>query len=165
MDHSALLRKTAAEHVKDGYTVYTEGQNSFALKGKAGTLSGKPDVVAVKDAAGWVVDTKTGSPKASDRIQVMIYMWALPKANPAFAGVTFDGKVVYKYGCYNTIKADEIDAVFVNRVAELMREVCGAGEPHKAPSFGECKYCPIAFEDCGDRVKMEKVHQGVTDEF
>ena len=50
-------------------------------------------MVAVKDIEGWVIDTKTGSPKTSDRVQVMIYMWALPKAIPAFAGVTFHGKV------------------------------------------------------------------------
>ena len=98
MDHSAMLRKTAADHEKEGYRVHTESQNMFALKGKTGTLSGKPDVVAVKDMEGWVVDTKTGSPKASDRVQVMIYMWAMPKAIPAFAGVRFHGKVVYKIG-------------------------------------------------------------------
>jgi CRISPR/Cas system-associated exonuclease Cas4 (RecB family) len=164
MDHSALLRKTAAEQQKDGSEVYTEGQNLFMLKGKTGTLSGKPDVVAVKEKCGLIVDTKTGSPKASDRIQVMIYMWALPKANPAFAGVTFDGMVVYKTG-YNIIMADEIDEIFVKRVAELMKEVCGEAEPHKAPSFGECKYCPVAPEDCAERVKAEKVHLGETDEF
>src|SRR5262245_28619713 len=74
MDHSALLRKTAADHRSDGFDTYAEGQNLFTLKGRSGTLSGKPDVVAVRGSGGWVVDTKTGSPKASDRIQVMIYM-------------------------------------------------------------------------------------------
>jgi hypothetical protein len=110
MDHAAMLRKRASEHEMDGYKVFTKGQNMFALKGKLGTLSGKPDVVAVKGLEGWVVDTKTGSPKASDRIQVMIYMWALPKAIPAFAGVTFHGKVVYKCG-HSIIMPDEVDAV------------------------------------------------------
>ena len=120
--HTALLRQTAAEHEKQGYTIYTEGQNLFTLKGKIGTLSGKPDVVAVKDTAGWVVDAKTGWPKASDRIQVMIYMWALPQTNPAFARVTFDGRVVYKTG-YNIITSDEIDRAFVRQVGELMLRV------------------------------------------
>ena len=164
MDHSALLRKAVADHEKKEYKVYTEGQNLFALKGKSGTLSGKPDVVAVKNAMGWVVDTKTGSPKASDRIQVMLYMWALPKTNPAFAGVTFEGKVSYKC-CYNLITPDEIDAVFVQRVAELMKEICGDNEPHKAPSFGECQYCPVTGKDCTDRVETERAYQGVTEEF
>jgi len=164
MDHSAMLRKTAAEHEKDGSEVFTEGQNLFVLKGKHGTLSGKPDVVAINNKAGLVVDTKTGSPKASDRIQVMLYMWALPKTNPAFAGVRFDGMVVYKTG-YSLITADEVDAVFIKRVGDLMKEVCGDSEPHKAPSFGECKYCPIAPEDCADRAQTQKVYEGETDEF
>jgi hypothetical protein len=164
MDHSALLRMSATQHEKEDYKVHTEGQNMFVLKGKAGTLSGKPDVVAVKDLEGWVVDTKTGSPKASDRVQVMIYMWALPKTNPAFAGVTFQGKVVYKNG-YIVIRSDEIDEIFVKRLGDLMKEICGEAEPHKAPSYGECQHCPITPEDCADRAQAMKIHEGETNEF
>ena len=51
MDHSAMLRRTASEHEGEGCKVFTEGQNLFALKGKVGTLSGKPDVVAIKAKA------------------------------------------------------------------------------------------------------------------
>ena len=46
-----------------------------------------------------------------------------------------------------------------------MKEICGEAEPHKAPSFGECQYCPITPEDCADRVVGAKAHQGETDEF
>lgn len=164
MDHSALLRKCATEYERQGYSVFVEGQNLFTLKGKSGTLSGKPDVVAAKEESGWIVDTKTGSPKASDRIQVMIYMWAFPKTNPAYAGVRFAGKVIYKSG-YNIVTADEVDAVFVKRVGELIREVCGTVEPHKAPSFGECQYCPITTENCPERVESSQVHEGLTEDF
>ncbi len=164
MDHSAMLRKTAADHEKEGYEVRTEGQNMFALKGKAGTLSGKPDVVAVKDLAGWVVDTKTGSPKASDRVQVMIYMWALPKAIPAFKDVTFHGKVVYKTG-YSIITPEEVDTLFIKMVSDLMKQICAEDEPRKAPSFSECQHCPITVEDCPDRAGAVKVYEGETDEF
>lgn len=164
MDHSAMLRTAAARHENEGHTVFTESQNTFVLKGRTGTLSGKPDVVAVKDMEGWVIDTKTGAPKASDRVQVMIYMWALPKVIPAFAGVRFHGKVVYKTG-YLIIAPEEVDAIFVKRVADLMKEVCGEAEPHKAPTFSECQHCPITVEDCADRVGAAKVFLGETDEF
>lgn len=164
MDHSALLRKAVSEHEDQGFTVYVEGQNRFSLKGKAGTLSGKPDVVAVNEAVGWIIDAKTGAPRASDRIQVMVYMWALPRTNPIFAGVHFTGKVVYKSG-YNIVTADEIDSEFIRRVAELLKEVCGDAEPRKAPSFGECQYCPVTSSDCADRVDTPNIHEGVTDEF
>jgi hypothetical protein len=86
----------------------------------------------------------------------------LPKTNPAFADVTFDGMVVYKTG-YSVITASEIDEVFVKRVGELMKEVCGESEPHKAPSFGECQFCPLTPEDCVDKVGAAKAHQGESD--
>ncbi len=164
MDHTALIRKVAQDHESQEYKVWTEGQNVFALKGKSGTLSGKPDVVAVNGHSGWVVDTKTGSPKASDRIQVMLYMWAMPRTNPAFEQVTFDGKVIYKTG-YTIITADEIDPVFIKRIGELMKEICGEDEPHKAPSYGECQHCPVTPEDCAERVQTEEAYHGETDEF
>jgi hypothetical protein len=46
-----------------------------------------------------------------------------------------------------------------------MKEVCGEAEPHKAPSFAECRHCPITAEDCADRAGSEKVYEGETDEF
>ena len=63
------------------------------------------------------------------------------------------------------VSAEEIDPVFVRRVRELMREICGYQEPHKAPSYGECLHCPLTPEDCGDRVVTERAYQGETDEF
>ena len=163
-EHAALLRQTAAQHEKEGYAVHTEGQNLFALKGKIGTLSGKADVVAVNGTEGWVVDTKTGSPKASDRVQVLIYMWALPKTIPAFKDVTFHGKVIYKSG-YSIIGSEEVDAAFIKKVSDLMKVVCGEAEPRKAPSYAECQHCPITVEDCPERAGAMKVYEGETDEF
>jgi hypothetical protein len=164
IDHSAMLRKVAAEHEAEGLEVFTEVQNAFNLKGRIGTLAGKPDVVAVNGKVGLITDTKTGTPKASDRVQVLTYMWALPKTNPAFADVKFDGRVVYKTG-YVLIPAEEAGEVFIRQVCDLMRVICGDAEPHKAPSFKECKFCPIGPEDCVDRVQGELSHHGETDEF
>jgi hypothetical protein len=48
---------------------------------------------------------------------------------------------------------------------DLMKEVCGEAEPHKAPSFTECQHCPITAEGCADRVVAVKVYEGETDEF
>jgi hypothetical protein len=164
MEHAALLRKTATEYEEEGYKVHTEGQNMFALKGKVGTLSGKPDMVAVEGVEGWVVDTKTGWPKLSDQMQVMLYMWALPKTVPAFAGVRLYGKVVYKVGCC-VVRPEEIDTTFITTVSDLMKVVCGEAEPRKAPSYTECQHCSITVEDCADRAGAVRVYEGETDEF
>lgn len=165
VEHAALLRKAAAEYDAEGYTVFVENQNRFTLRGRTGTLAGKPAIVAVKKAegVGWVIDTKTGLPKASDRAQVMLYMWAL-RRNPAYAGVRLSGRVQYK-ARYNLIAPEEVDVLFSARVAEMMKEVCGDAEPRKAPNFKECEFCPLTSEDCPDRVESEVVYAGVTEEF
>ncbi|MBN9121456.1 MAG: PD-(D/E)XK nuclease family protein [Planctomycetes bacterium] len=164
VEHTALIRRTAADFASLGYTVTVESQNQFTLAGRLGTLAGRPDLVAVKGDEGWIIDGKTGQPKGSDRVQVMLYMWALQKANPAYAGVRFRGRVEYK-ARYGIIDPGEADTAFVTRVAGLMREVCGPNEPRKAPSYRECQSCPLTPDDCGDRVDTEAIFAGVTEEF
>lgn len=164
LDHTGLLRKAAAQYKEEGYTVFVEDQNQFVLKGKHGSLAGKPDIAAVRGGEGLILDGKTGQPRASDRLQVMLYMWALPLAVPAFKEVRFSGRVQYR-ARYTLITPDEVNAEFRSRVGELMRQVCGPTPPHKAPAFRECRHCPLAPEDCGDRVTTEAVYAGVTEEF
>jgi len=164
LEHTNLIRRTAAEFTGKGYAVTVENQNQFVLSGKVGTLAGKPDLVAVQGDEGWITDAKTGQPRGSDRLQVALYMWALPKANPVYAGVRFRGRVEYKCR-YGLVAAEEVDAEFAARVADLMREVCGTDPPRKSPSFRECQFCPLTPDDCLDRIETEAVLVGVTDEF
>ena len=49
----------------------------------------------VLSCASLCVDVKTGSPKASDQVQVMLYMYLLPLARPEYQGATIAGQVVY----------------------------------------------------------------------
>lgn len=163
-DHTAVVHRAAADFESKGYTVLTERQNQFTLVGKTGTLAGRPDVVAIQGEDGWIIDGKTGQPRASDRVQVMLYMWALKKANPVFAGVRFKGRVEY-LSRYNLIDSEEVDGTFVALVADTMKLICGPDAPRKAPSFEECRCCPLTREDCADRVEAEAVLAGVTDEF
>jgi hypothetical protein len=78
--------------------------------------------------------------------------------------VTLHGKVVYKTG-WSVIHPEEVDEVFVKRLGDLMKEVCGEAEPRKAPSYAECLHFPITAEDCADRSDAVNVYQGETDEF
>ena len=80
-DHNQLLHRRKGELEKMGHTVYIEDQNKFTLKGKTGIdLGGKADIVGVNGIEAVVEDAKTGSPKNSDHIQVLIYMMVLPLA-------------------------------------------------------------------------------------
>ena len=44
---------------------------------------------------GTIIDAKTGEESASHMIQLLIYMYALPKALPQYGNVKFEGKIIY----------------------------------------------------------------------
>ena len=87
MNHTALLNDVRDMLEAEGRRVFMESQNYFNLRGSSGTvLGGKPDLVAVDDdGRAEIIDIKTGQPRASDNVQVMIYMYALPHI-PQFRG-------------------------------------------------------------------------------
>ena len=78
--HTEGVIDTRAAWEREGYTVFTESQNSFALRGKTATLGGKPDLIARKGSQGVILDVKTGKPSPSHGVQVMLYMYAVPRA-------------------------------------------------------------------------------------
>lgn len=55
-------------------------------------LAGQPDIIAAApDGMLTIYDAKTGVPKDSDAMQVLIYMYALPRvAGSKWVGRTFD---------------------------------------------------------------------------
>ena len=59
--HTELVNKERESRERLGYEVFTEGQNSFRLRGRAATLAGKPDLIAVKGQDVVIIDAKTGS--------------------------------------------------------------------------------------------------------
>ena len=50
---------------------------------------------AILSCASLCVDVKPGSPKASDQVQVMLYMYLLPLACPEYQGLTITGQAGY----------------------------------------------------------------------
>ena len=98
MNHTALLNKVRARLEQEEKAVYIEGQNHFTLRGSSGTvLAGKPDLISISAQKERTIhDIKTGQPRTSDQIQVMIYMYALPRALKQYKGMAFDGMVGYK---------------------------------------------------------------------
>ncbi|MEE8373017.1 MAG: PD-(D/E)XK nuclease family protein, partial [Dehalococcoidia bacterium] len=94
IDHAALLREIR-EKLDPQYAIFLEAQNRFRLQGKESgiVVGGKPDLIAIKGDHGLVCDAKTGQPRPSDHVQVMIYMWAIPLAFRQYRTMKFDGKV------------------------------------------------------------------------
>ncbi len=153
-DHAQLLRARKAELEAEGFTVYVEDQNSFTLMGETGIeVSGKPDLVAIRGQEAYVEDCKTGTPRHSDHFQVLVYMLALPHVEGPWKGRKLDGRIIYG-GTVVDVPASKIDA----DLRELFRKtvlMIGGPEPaHRAPSWGECRYCDISQADCPERIDI-----------
>jgi len=94
--HAEMVRTRADALRAEGYEVYVEDQNKFCLRGRAATLGGVPDLVALKDAPdggreALVVDCKSGRQRNSDFFQVLTYMLVLPLTHPALRDATGPG--------------------------------------------------------------------------
>ena len=60
--HAALLSQIQDEWRQRKFSLWLEGQNYFKLRGSCAVLAGKPDMIAVRDRIGVVVDAETGRP-------------------------------------------------------------------------------------------------------
>ena len=124
--HAELVRARKDTLEKLGFEVFTEDQNSFKLEvvpfkqqpvgGCSYTkynivnpfvISGKPDIIALgkeENMTGEMVsialieDIKSGKPKTSHSVQVLLYMLLVPMALSRYKDMNFSGTVVYKPG-------------------------------------------------------------------
>lgn len=161
--HTALLRTLRTRFEADGYAVRTENQNSFRLTGASGiSLGGKPDLIAINGATALVIDAKTGSPKASDNVQVLIYMWALPTVFREFRDKSLTGVVAYP-DHEVTISASAVTDEFTTSLLRLIGRVGSQPKPQRVPSGNECRFCKITSADCADRVEAATAHAVVAD--
>ena len=117
-------------------------QNHFALRGGAGTLGGQPDLVARMGETGAIIDAKTGKPSPSHLAQVILYMYAVPRAIGRRQGVVFDGQVACADYVVD-IPASAVDDRFMERLSQLIGRLASDAPVRKIPSPGECRFCPI----------------------
>ena len=96
IDHTALLAETRITFKENGRIVHTEAQNSFRLEGATVTISGKPDLIitsASDPTYVLIIDVKTGQECPSHAAQLMIYLYALPKALQQYRDAKIGGEV------------------------------------------------------------------------
>lgn len=137
----------------EGYAVGVEDDNAFRFEGKAATLAGKPDLVAIREDEVLTIDEKSGQPRPSDAWQVRIYMFVLPLARRELrGGYQFKGLVEYRDGMEEVARPTSGE---IAKITDLMK-VLGNREvvPPRTPSVRECSFCDIA--NCPDR-KAETV--------
>ena len=164
VDHAEMLSARACELRRQGYEVFVEAQNDFKLDGKNGArLSGKADIVAIRDDDALIVDCKTGGDKNSDKIQVLLYMLALPINVTHCRGTILRGEVQYSSGVVH-LPPERVDAKLRARLKVFMDVAASHQEPNKTPSWSECGFCGLTTADCTDRV-LEAPQPSETDLF
>ncbi len=163
IEHTAARNKYQEMLEGRGFDVSTESQNSFHLKGRTATVGGKPDLIAVKGNHGIIVDIKTGQPRTSDHVQVMLYMYAVSKAFPEkYKDVVLEGRVVYGEREVS-VPSSAVDGKFVERFSELIRRLASNVPSRRVPSYGECGFCKIPVSECPDRVDKDSSSAAVDD--
>ena len=164
LNHTALLNQHRKQWELQGYSVLTEGQNSFNLRGSSAVLAGRPDLVARRRDQITVIDVKTGRPSQAHTAQVLIYMYALPRALERYKGLNIDGQVAYPDQVIN-IPAFVVDGRFVEDLGSLIRRLASQMPARRVPSPGECRFCEITPADCPDRADDDSQEEGTTNDF
>ena len=163
LNHTALLNKRKANWKHGGFDVNIEGQNSFQLQGRSATLAGQPDLITQRDGQAVIVDVKTGEDSASHVVQVMIYLYAIPRALEQYRNLELRGQATYLDHTVR-IPAEAVDDQFIQNLGALIRRLAADKPPTRVPSRQECRFCDISALDCPDRVDEERQPEKLTTE-
>ena len=134
LDHTALLNEHITNWEVGGLDVDVEAQNRFELRGKSATLAGRPDLVARRDDEAVIVDAKTAQENPSHVVQVMIYLYAVPKTLEKYRNLKPKGQVTYRDHTVR-IPADAVNDPFVQNLGTLIRRL-SADEPARRSPAG-----------------------------
>ena len=127
-------------------------------------LAGKPDLVVRRRDQITVIDAKSGRPSPAHAIQVLIYMYALPRALERYRGLSMSGQVAYPDHVVD-IAANAVDASFVGNLGGLITRLASQIPARRVPSPAECRFCEITPADCPERADEGSLEEGTTDDF
>jgi len=162
VQHTELLQKVIAERQTAGWTCRVE--SFFRVPGQHAVVSGKCDLILQqKDKRPRIVDAKSGKPKDSDTMQVLIEMVLIPMAWKAPV-MQFEGEVVYGSGSGIVLEPREAEAL-KPRLFSMIKQLATMERPRPAPSRDSCLFCDVPDADCGERWKEEMDATVSTTEF
>ena len=128
LNHTALLNKRKGNWKHSGFDVNIEGQNSFQLQGRSATLAGQPDLITQRDGQAVIVDVKNGQDSAGHVVQVMIYLYAIPRAIEQYRNLKLRGQVTYDDHTVR-IPAEAVDDQFIQNLGALIRRLSADSRP------------------------------------
>ena len=117
----------------------TEAQNRFELHGRTSTLAGRPDIIARQEDNAVIVDAETGHDSASHVVQVMICLYAIPKALQPYRGVQLRGQVTHRDHTVR-ISTGAVDEQFIQNLGSLIRRISSDEPARRVPSTLECRF-------------------------
>ena len=161
LNHTALLNKRKANWKQVGFDVNIEGQNSFELHGRSATLAGQLDLITRRDEEAVIIDAKTGHESPSHIVQVMIYLYAIPRALEPYRNLKLSGQVTYLDHTAR-IPAEAVDDQFIQNLGTLIRRLAADKPPARVPSKPECRFCHISALDCPERMNEGSEPEGRT---
>lgn len=152
--HRALLNDRISNLRVQGFTVFAEGENWFEITGKSHSVkvSGKPDILAIRDEQVWVEDCKTGKKKNSDLYQILLYVLLLPLSHQRCWGRKLEGRLVYPDGVME-VSGEQVSEEFKAQFREMVALLSQSIPPRKVACFQECRYCDISAQYCQERVE------------
>ena len=130
-------------------------------------MSGKPDLIVVNNNSNHarVIDVKAGQEHDWHRVQVMIYMYAIPRALPQYRNFSIAGEVVYPHGT-RRIPQGGLPESFTQNLTKLTRSLAAPDPPPRVSSARECRHCDISAAECPDRIDAPyELVETVTNDF
>ena len=148
-EHAAFVTAHAENLRADGWSVRFEDQNKFNYIGKAATVGGCPDIVAVKPGLVRIDDAKTGKERDSDFWQVAVYGMLLPLVDDSISELVVWGNVIYKNRTREIMPIQILEArpMIVDRIKRTSDDTT----PRRTPSGSECAFCDI--NGCPERIE------------
>ena len=147
--------------IQRSYEVRIENQNAFRLRGHTATLAGKPDLLVLSGDHVPIIDLKTGQEQPWHRYQVMLYMYALPKASARYRYAKLAGEVVYPDRIAR-VPRGPLTSHFIDNLASTIRRLAATTLPKRVPSPRECRFCDISAADCPERLDEASEPKGGT---
>jgi len=138
--HESFLRERRQYWESRGYRISVEKQNLISFPTISGLqFIGEPDLYITD--INHIEELKTGKPKNSDVIQLMLYMCAAYYAYGLHEIPS--GEIRYRDGSCHFIDPEEITNEFREEVTKLNKLLASEEEPLPLPTKDNCQYCKL----------------------
>jgi hypothetical protein len=152
--HSRMIDELKNERLAKGEKVFVEGANRFSLEIEPTlTLAGKPDLIALSKDTATVYECKSEGQKYSHQVQLMIYLYCLPRCLDQYKNMKLEGCLLYHPSNKVEIHQCMIDQGFIGNLNYWLKILGSDIPPAKTPSENECSFCDFAKTDCQERIE------------